>query len=220
MDTTFDAIREGLERLRTAKRPPKVFGAELHGFALNPLLSESAVQKFEAKHRIRLPEDYRGFLINLGNGGAGPFWGVFKLGEMDDCHDVKKWKAGDGMVGTLSKPFPHTKPWNDVPELPEEPEDEDDEAEYEKALEAFDEIYWNPDNVNGAIPLCHEGCAYRDWLVVTGREAGHMWHDARTNQAGLYPISIGKQKRVTFLQWYLHWLNEALAKLPKPKRRG
>jgi hypothetical protein len=29
---------------------------------------------------------------------------------------------------------------------------------------------------------------------------------------------MGKKKRVTFLEWYIAWLNEALAKLPK--RRG
>ena len=214
MHASFDAIRDGLERLRTAKRQPKVFGAESHGFKLNPPLPELAVQKFEAKHRIRLPEDYRGFLIHLGNGGAGPFWGVFKLGEMDDSFDAQKWKEGDGFVGVLSKPFPHTSRWNDLPEAPEE---SDDEVQYEKALEAVDAIYWNSDNVNGAIPLCHEGCAYRDWLVVTGREAGHIWHDARTDQAGLWPVSLGKKKRVTFLEWYVHWFDEALAKLPKPR---
>jgi len=131
---------------------------------------------------------------------------------MDDCFDFRKWKEGDGFVGKLSKPFPHKKPWND---LTGEPEETDDEEEYEKALEAFDERYWTPDNVNGAIPICHEGCANRDWLVVTGPEAGHVWHDARTDQKGLYPIAIGKKKRVTFLEWYVDWLNQALAKLPK-----
>jgi len=214
VDASFDAILDGLERLRTAKRQPKVFGAESHGFELNPRLSESTVEKFEAKHRIQLPEDYRSFLINLGNGGAGPFYGVFKLGEMDDSFDFQKWKEGDGFVGVLAKPFPHAALWND---LPAEPEETDDEEEYEKALDAFDAVYWIPDNVNGAIPLCHEGCALRDWLVVAGREAGHMWHDARTERAGLWPITIGKKKRVTFLEWYMNWLKEAMAKLPKSR---
>src|SRR5262245_23361595 len=139
MDATFDDIRDGLQRLRTAKRSPKVFGAELHGFALHPPLTEAAVRKFESKHRIRLPEDYRGFLIELGNGGAGPFWGVFKLGEMDDCHAFKKWREGDLMVGVLSQPFPHTAAWNDLTGVPGEM---DDEQAYEKALRKFDKRYW------------------------------------------------------------------------------
>lgn len=210
MDARFDVIRDGLERLRNAKRQPKVFGAESHGFKLNPTLSEAAVHKFEAKHRIRLPEDYRGFLIRLGNGGAGPFYGIFKLGEMDDCDDVQKWKENNGFVGVLSVPFPNAKAWNDLTLQPKEIDSED---EYEKAMDAFDEHYWNPDHVNGAIPLCHEGCALRDWLIVAGPEAGNLWHDARAEYGGLLPVSVGKKRRVTFLEWYSNWLAEAVEEL-------
>lgn len=211
METSFATIRDGLDQLRTAKRWPNVFGAESHEFKLHPPLSEAEVGEFEAQHRIRLPEDYRGFLINLGNGGAGPYYGLFKLGEMDDCHDVQKWNESNGFVGVLANPFPHVAAWND---LSAEPNESDDELEYEKRLDAFDAVYWNSDNVNGAIPLCHHGCALRDWLVVTGREAGHMWNDARADYAGLCPISVGAKTRVTFLEWYMHWLNKALTKLP------
>ena len=41
---------------------PEVFGAESHKFKLNPPLSESVVKRFETKHKIRLPEDYRRFV--------------------------------------------------------------------------------------------------------------------------------------------------------------
>ena len=47
MDASFDTIRDGFERLRAANRQPKVFGAEMHAFKLNPRLSESAVQKLK-----------------------------------------------------------------------------------------------------------------------------------------------------------------------------
>jgi hypothetical protein len=210
-------IRAGLERLRSAKRSPKVFGAEAHGFKLHAPLTEAAVRKFEIEHRVRLPQDYRRFLIELGNGGAGPFYGVFKFGEMDDGFEFKKWKSGDGFVGDLSRPFPHRKPWND---LTGEPDDTLGDDEYEEALEVFDEHYWNPAQVNGAIPICHEGCACRDWLVVKGPEAGHIWHDARTDRKGLRPISHRKKRRVTFLEWYVAWLNDALDKLRSARGRG
>jgi hypothetical protein len=76
----------------------------------------------------------------------------------------------------------------------------------------------NSEHVNGAIPICHEGCAYRDWLVVSGPEVGHLWRDARADQRGLYPVSIGKRKRVTFLQWYVDWLYKALETLQKSRK--
>jgi hypothetical protein len=32
------------------------------------------------KHRVTLPKEYRTFLTSLGNGGAGPFYGILRLG--------------------------------------------------------------------------------------------------------------------------------------------
>jgi hypothetical protein len=211
----IEDIRHGLLQLREATPQPRVFGAEAHEFILHPPLNEAVVRKFENKHRIQLPADYRRFLIELGNGGAGPFYGVFKLGEMDNNYDHKKWKESDGFIGVLAKPFPHVAAWN---ELPAQPEESEDEEEYERLLNIFDDIYWNTDNVNGAIPLCHEGCATRDWLVVTGSEAGNMWHDARADQKGLRPIVKSGKKRVTFIEWYMYWLKEALSMLRKSSK--
>jgi hypothetical protein len=197
---------------------------------LNPPLTPAVVRKFETRHGIALPADYRRFLIEVGNGGAGPVYGVFKLGEMDDGFEHKRWKAEGGFVGCLSHPFPHTEPWNDLTGDPEESEeyeeneeeeedeDEEDDEEYAKQAEEFAERYWNPANVNGAIPICHLGCAYRQWLVVTGPEAGHVWCDERADRGGLYPFSKGKAERMTFIQWYQAWLKDALRKLRKSQQ--
>ncbi len=47
------------------------FGADSHQYKLAAPASEEVVQKFEAQHGIRLPEEYRDFLTLAGNGGAG-----------------------------------------------------------------------------------------------------------------------------------------------------
>jgi hypothetical protein len=64
----------------------------------------------------------------------------------------------------------------------------------------------------GAIPICHLGCALRQWLVITGPEAGNVWCDDRADRGGLYPLQQGRLKRVSFLKWYRSWLNGALRK--------
>jgi len=77
LDPTY--IRDSLRRL--ARAMPNVFGAGEHEFKLNPPRSEAEVTAFEAKHGIRLPGDYRQFIAEIGNGGAGPYYGVSQLGH-------------------------------------------------------------------------------------------------------------------------------------------
>lgn len=60
----------------------------------------------------------------------------------------------------------------------------------------------------GAIPICDEGCALREWLVVSGPEQGHVWLDHRADGRGLTPAWLPHHRRVTFGEWYLHWLDE------------
>jgi len=214
VDADFEAIRESLRTLRKSKETPKVFGAEMHKFRTHRPLIEEDVREFERERQVELPSEYRGFLIHVGNGGAGPAYGLFKLGEMDDGFGHGPW--GEGFVGDLSEPFPHTGPWNDLsgrPEFDEErADDEEWEDEYNRQLDAWEnEHYWTP--LDGAIPICHLGCASRQWLVVTGPEAGNVWCDDRADEGGLKPLQREGLERVTFLQWYMHWLDDALRQI-------
>jgi hypothetical protein len=182
-------IRAALDRLhRSGDR--RAFGSKVHDYIVNPPLPEDAVAQFEAGHRIALPADYRAFVTGVGNGGAGPAYGLFELGKMDGQVRHTRWRENDGFVGTLAEPFPHAGPWNDLTGQPIEedfgPLDYSVENDYDRAAEAFERRYWDPANVNGAIPICHLGCAKRQWLVVTGPEAGHVWGDDRADGGGLY----------------------------------
>ena len=215
MVATIESIKEDLKRCREAKKLPAVFGAESHGFKLNSKLRISVVSNFESKHEIQLPEGYRRFLTEVGNGGAGPYYGVFKFREMDDG---LSWKENDGSVGKLALKFPHRKAWNLDIEYPDE-DDYEDEDEYEKEIERLEEKYWDPKFVNGAIPICHQGCALRNWLVITGPEAGNVWEDLRADEAGLRPSAKKGKKRLTFLEWYDSWLQKAISKLPRAKAK-
>jgi hypothetical protein len=207
----FDSniLLNDLARLRAADRTFAVFGAETHSYQLHRPLTVEAVLAFEGDLEIALPEDYRQFLTEIGNGRAGPYYGVFGLGEMDAGWSYKFWKEMVD-VGDVSRPFPHTGPWNDLTGQPDCERDGTEESD--RLWDAFERHYYNPANFNGAIPICHVGCAYRQWLVVTGAEAGHVWCDDIADYGGLYPLSEKGFTRVTFCQWYRNWLDEALAK--------
>ncbi len=73
-----------LEELKRADPHYQVHGSAAHRFELNPPISHGEIAPFESKHRVLLPEDYRHFITAIGNGGAGPFYGLFRFGEHDD----------------------------------------------------------------------------------------------------------------------------------------
>jgi hypothetical protein len=185
-----------LAALRAKKTEPHVFGASGHRWKLAPKLTEGEVSAVEKQYGVRLPDDYRVFLMEVGAGGAGPAYGIFRLARTDGWG----WD-GDGatLTGDLETPFPHAKEWNVTFEAwDEEAEAEDD---YWARRDAWnDDVYWHPKQTTGAICICHEGCALRDWLVVTGPQRGMMWSDQRADDGGLRPLGQ------TFGEWYLAWL--------------
>jgi SMI1 / KNR4 family (SUKH-1) len=192
-----------------------LFGAEFHGFELNPKLSEAVVTAFEQTHGIHLPPDYRSFLTSIGDGGAGPFYGVFPLGKMDDNFSLRDWREGD--IGVLSAPFPFNEPWNDLSGKPDDDQIERDETEYWKQMEAFESRYWSVALVNGAFPICHQGCALRILLVVCGDQAGDLWEDRRAEDGGLTPLRLDDGTPANFSDWYREWLGRCLKTLGSPE---
>jgi hypothetical protein len=159
---------------------------------------------------VRLPEDYRQFLIEVGNGGAGPFYGVFPLGFVDDNLDLRAWQENDALVGNLSEPFVFDRAWNDLSGMPEADLQDRDEAEYYRQQESFEDSYWNSSLVNGAIPICHEGCAIRILLVVNGSQAGKLWEDRRSGNEGIRPLMLKDGSPATFGAWYSEWLRSCI----------
>jgi hypothetical protein len=206
----FDSshVRQALSRLRETRA--RILGADAHGFRLNPPLSESEVLTFEQSLAIMLPSDYRAFLTSVGNGGAGPFYGLFPLGTVDGCFDLRKWEENDGVVGLISQPFLLEREWNDLSTFPPQRLLDEDPKEYEKRIDAFDQFYWSCSRMNGAIPICHQGCGLRLWLIVRGAEAGYVWEDRRADQAGLKPVRGRDGKPLTFIAWYQQWLENCL----------
>ncbi len=66
------SLKSRLEELRSIDKNLNIFGTSEHKYFLNDPVSESTVSAFERRFDITLPEDYRNFLLLVGNGGAGP----------------------------------------------------------------------------------------------------------------------------------------------------
>lgn len=188
----------------------EAFESNAAEFQCSAVMTEAEVLEFERVHAVRLPEEYRAFLMCVGKGGAGPGYGVFDLGECDEGFEFRAWHEGDGFVGSLRLPFPHAAAWNDLSGMPDDALSDTDAAAYERQREAFEAGYYAP--LDGAIPICHLGCALRQWLIVSGPEAGHVWEDRRADYEGLAPLQTHGAERVSFFQWYRAWLDEELGR--------
>lgn len=80
-----------------------LFGSKMHDYKLNPPIELSTIEQFEARHGISLPGDYRLFITEIGNGGAGPYDGLLPFGEAEEG---RSWEESY-LIGDVSQPFPH-----------------------------------------------------------------------------------------------------------------
>jgi SMI1 / KNR4 family (SUKH-1) len=202
-------IKEKLTWLKNADRQHLILDGFNHSYELNPKLSAEQVENFERQYQITLPQGFRLFLLEIGNGGVGPYYGLVKLedslySDMDHRRESEKVNP--------SLPFPHTEPQYMFPENYDESEDSDREKIYE---------YWSePLHEQGILRICNYGCGIFIDLVVSGVEYGNIWVSDIGNDHGIFPVGIIEDKpnkKIGFLDWYENWLDECLDKIKSGK---
>lgn len=182
-------VAEMVRELRAADTGFRVFGSEAHRYALRPTLSEPELARFEAEHRVSLPEDYRLFLRTVGDGGAGPYYGLESL-ETSALHRN---------VGGL---FPFVEPAEIGPA-----EAAAGWVRHERTGflyvggDAFHD--WMDADEPGTLEISHQGCAIYSYLVLTGPARGTVWDGCEE----IIPQGIG------FLPWYRAWAETSLRRV-------
>ena len=143
---------EKLQRLRTLDVSHEQFGAKSHRYQLGCPLAEVKLQHYEQQYGVALPYEYRRFLMEIGHGGAGPFYGLFPLDSQDP--EFINMFGGD-----LRKPFPWTSSFNP--------------DEWERgSIGDLEGVEWDKDGkyvgmfLPGALYLCHYGSGIRIFMIV------------------------------------------------------
>ena len=141
----LEELKEGLLKAREADKHLKYFGASSHKYQWNPPASLSEIEAFEQRIGTTLPEEYREFLLKAGNGGAGPYYGLFSIEEVNGWLD---WEVE-----------PEKEPWlypgMEVPDPEEWPD-------YEGNVD------------RGSIPIASLGDSYFLHLMVSGPHRGRV----------------------------------------------
>jgi tetratricopeptide (TPR) repeat protein len=177
----LERIRERLQLLGRCDAERQVFGAHQHQYQLAPPLAEAELAEFERTHGVSLPADYRAFLTTLGNGGAGPFYGLAPLSAEPPRFAAKF----DGTQPSLARPFPLHEAWPQGDHASAPP------------IAPGTSIY------DGLVLLSDQGCGYFDVLIISGPQRGRVWADITQALGGLMPWYD------SFLAAYEAWLDRA-----------
>lgn len=201
-------FNKNLEVFNDANGNADLFDVVGHRYQLGPRLGESDLAAVERRHSMALPEDYRAFLLQVGDGGAGPYYGLYPL-----ARGIER-----AVEDALARPFPFTTPYVRP------------ESAGEAAVESFLKDVNRAEHVQGALPLADFGCGIDALLVVTGAARGTLWLDDRHSDNGVWPLALvdgkvdclhafdvayeggdpGALQRCDFVTWYNDWLDERI----------
>ncbi|MFB7864617.1 SMI1/KNR4 family protein [Streptomyces sp. NPDC056069] len=178
-----DGVRARIREMAAQDPGRERFGADTHRYEISPPLPESEIRAFERAHGIDLPEEYRSFVAQVGDGPAGPGHGLMPLTaarpEADEEWAVDAEWREDRLPGRLAEPFTLTEP---LPGRIGRPAD-----------------VLTP----GTLMLGERGCGSFLRLVLNGARAGQVW-ELDPDWGGFVPVSPG------FRTWYTEWLESPL----------
>lgn len=143
-DFPIQELKSQLQQANITDKNLKLFGANKHKYCWNMPASLEEVERFEQKLGISLPEDYRNFLLQAGNGGAGPFYGLFSLKE------IEYWLTWDLELDKL----PFLSP--------------------EHTSKDFKDLDMEEDWKRGCMPIGSEGDTYFTCIMVSGPNRGRI----------------------------------------------
>lgn len=155
MEEQLKRIKEKLEYLQQQgwEKYRNIFAVWSHRLITNPPIPFEELLNFEKKYNLRLPEEYRRFLLEINNGGAGPYYGLLPLEKWHSIYYSSPNNYQHFSNPCLVRPDPKTgfglKP----------------------KYNYLNRWYY------GTLPLCNMGCHFRASLVVVGEEYGKILYN-------------------------------------------
>jgi len=79
LDRRLAAVKLTWFNLAAHDRNENVFGAFMHHYRMNPVLTEEKIVELEKQYNFTMPREYRQYLKTVANGGVGPFYGMYSF---------------------------------------------------------------------------------------------------------------------------------------------
>lgn len=164
----------------------QVFGAEKHQYRINPVLPIEEIRKAEEERHVRFPQEYVFYLTRVGNGGAGPYYGLYPFERV-----LKE--NGNPFLGQLLEQTVTTKlskeQWREHRKILDElGETNETDAAYEKYLDSL---------CSNMISIGTQGCTLDNMLMLSGGDADRILYIDWDLETELPFRDTG----MTFLEW-------------------
>ncbi len=193
-DDQINRIKEKLIIAKEKDAGLKVFGAGRHKYVLNKTATINDIRSFENSYSIDLPECFKSFMTNIGNGGAGPFYGIYSLGE--GLNEITSSKAKEYLGrDCIISPEISESYWLSLNKKIDENEDISND-DYEKELGRI---------FGGILPIGNQGCTYYHGIILNGDHKGKVVNLDSDRQKPQFTYEKN------FLDWYERWLDEIIS---------
>ncbi len=187
-----------LEQARRMDPKLELFGVSDHQYRLGSPVDLSFVLSIEEEYHFRFPEDYVQFITEVGDGGAGPGYGLYAFGfYQTEPKSSRDAKIRDSYLRGLSR---------EPRLLPLEPDDLKysciSEDEYKQNPEKYfvtGNFNWDNDTPYGFFHLGTYGCACDYGLITAGERRGQVFR---------YDVECGFElEACSFQAFYQEWLD-------------
>ena len=88
----------------------EMFGTSTHKYKLNSPINQTFICEVEKRYHFLLPEDYVQFITEVGDGGAGPDYGIYPFGNFmrkgKTPRIEKSWEAYRCSLAKIFTPQP------------------------------------------------------------------------------------------------------------------
>ncbi|WPO83710.1 SMI1/KNR4 family protein [Chryseobacterium sp. JJR-5R] len=143
-----------------------------------PTANPRSIENFENKFSVKIPDDFRWFLLNIANGIINTDQHNFNLTDRINFSDY--YYEEDEHNPSL--PFKLNNEFNFKTD------------EYE-------------DFINGTIQLAGYGCGCYSFIVVNGEEYGNTWVDNYASNSEVSPEKNAQKNRLRFHEWIIKEIN-------------
>ncbi|MCK0161376.1 SMI1/KNR4 family protein [Allomuricauda sp. F6463D] len=197
----IERLKQKLQQAKETDNHYKVFGAGSHKYEMNGPISISKIIAFEQYYSVQLPECYKSFVLQIGNGGksflnsgSGPYFGIYPFGQnLDDLI----YKNVENHLKKECALYPNIT-WTEWDKMTD--------PFYEEDITDEDYNRLNGTLYGGILPLGSQGCSFIHALVLNGPHKGRV---VNLDRGELSPPKFSEDH--TFLDWYERWLNEIIS---------